>query len=300
VYPPIFFAVAVPLALLPYSVAYGAWALGTLAGYFAVVKRIFRENSAAIAFGLAPACLSSFLIAQNGMFTAALFGGALLTLTTRPTISGLFVAALAYKPQFAAILPLALVAGGHWRAMLVAVVVTVTWLSLALTIDPATIPAFVHALGIARNDLLAVGTEDLHKLQSVYGYLRLAGVSDAAATTAQAAIAVTCGVVTIFVWRKSLPFEAKAAATLLLALLATPYAFIYDYPLLAVAGAFLYRERRFDRGEVAAIWAAYALNLTTLFTGVPLGIPAVALVGAILVRRTTGAANLQHATQGLS
>jgi hypothetical protein len=55
---------------------------------------------------------------HNAFLTAALFGGGLLMLERRPFVAGLLLGCLAYKPQFAAILPLALAAGGYWRTIL--------------------------------------------------------------------------------------------------------------------------------------------------------------------------------------
>ena len=77
-----------------------------------------------------------------------LFGAALLTLTKRPIVSGILFGCLAYKPQFALVIPVALLAAGQWRAIAAAAgtviaLVAVTslafgwdiWLAFAASMD---------------------------------------------------------------------------------------------------------------------------------------------------------------------
>src|SRR6266481_6505738 len=54
---------------------------------------------------------------QNGLLTAALLGAALLMLTRQPLLSGTLFGLLAYKPQFALVIPIALLASNQWRAI---------------------------------------------------------------------------------------------------------------------------------------------------------------------------------------
>jgi len=79
-FPPLFLLIAVVLAQLPFVAAYAIWALVTLAAYMACVWRLFRNRSAAIAFGLSPAAFLTFIVAQNGLLIAALFGAAVKAL----------------------------------------------------------------------------------------------------------------------------------------------------------------------------------------------------------------------------
>jgi hypothetical protein len=53
---------------------------------------------------------------QNNTWTAALFGGGLSLLERRPLLAGGLLGLLIYKPQFGLLIPVALLAGRHWRA----------------------------------------------------------------------------------------------------------------------------------------------------------------------------------------
>src|SRR5713226_10032471 len=53
---------------------------------------------------------------RNAPLTAGLFGAATLLVDRRPLLAGLFFGALCYKPHFGLLVPVALAAGGHWRA----------------------------------------------------------------------------------------------------------------------------------------------------------------------------------------
>ena len=64
-----------------------------------------------------PAVLVNLGHGQNGFLTAALLGGALVVLDRRPIVAGILFGLLVYKPQFGLMIPLALVAGGHWRTV---------------------------------------------------------------------------------------------------------------------------------------------------------------------------------------
>ena len=64
----------------------------------------------------APAVFINAVGGQNGTWTAALFGGGLSLLERRPLLAGGLLGLLIYKPQLALLIPVALLAGRHWRA----------------------------------------------------------------------------------------------------------------------------------------------------------------------------------------
>ena len=93
-----------------------------------------------------------------------------------------------------------------------------------------------------------------------------------------------------WLWKSRVAFELKAAALAAGALLATPYLFMYDLVVLAVAVAFLLRlalAREFLNGiEIAALAAAGALILIYPYVKTNVGLAAVAIVMALVVHRT--------------
>lgn len=294
-YPPLFLLIAAALASLPYLVAFGVWQATTFALYGAVTARIAESRNAwwwALAF---PATLLDAWVGQNGFFTAALFGATLLTMEERPLVAGVCLGLLAYKPQFGVLFPFVLVASGEWRAIAAA---TATALVLALTswltFGSGTWIAFFHSVPVSAHMLLATGHAGWNKLQSVYGVVRWLGGSDQLGWEIQIAVAALVGAGVVLLWRGPAPRALKSAALVVGALLATPYLYIYDFPVLAVAIAFLARDKPFSLCEQALVAAAALAVAGFLVLDAPAGLAATCFIGAIVSRRGRMLARYQH------
>jgi arabinofuranan 3-O-arabinosyltransferase len=90
--------------------------------------------------------------------------------------------------------------------------------------------------------------------------------------------------------RSKLSFELKAAALATGALLATPYLFLYDLVALAVPMAFLIRaggQGGLPTGEWVGLGIACLLILIFPLVKAPVGLAAILVVGALIVRRVT-------------
>jgi arabinofuranan 3-O-arabinosyltransferase len=291
-FPPPFLLVAAALSALPFVVAYIGWAVVTLVGYAICTARLFRDRAAAIAYGASPAAFVTFIVAQNGLLTAALFGGVLLTLERRPVTSGLLLAALIVKPQFGILFPLALLAAGQWRTVAVATIVTCLWLFACLAFEPSLIGAFLHALAFARTELLTQGHQGWYKLQSLYGVLRISGVSDAWSSGLTAVVAVVLAGVVIVSWRSRLPFSLKAAILVVCSLAISPYSYVFDFPLLTIALGFLWRDSAFDELERRVIVVSYLLVAVAIVSATPLALAGLWAIALIVWRRV--ARNLRN------
>jgi hypothetical protein len=173
-YPPLFLIVAALLALLPYTAAFLAWVLATAAGFAALLARIAGARAAWMGLALPPA-MANAMIGQNGFFTAALFAGFLLLLPSAPLAAGLLAALLSYKPQFGLLVPVALMAGGHWRAFAAALFGVAAWLCACALLAPSALAAFLHALPQTAHAVLGDGSAGWFKLASVFGLARSAG-----------------------------------------------------------------------------------------------------------------------------
>ena len=285
-YPPFFLLVAAGLSSLGYAWAFVAWAGGTM-GFYAATVGAIADRRTAILFALAaPWTLAAFFVGQNGFFTATLIGLILLNLERRPILSGIFLGLLTYKPQFGLLFPLALAMGGHWRAFVMACLIALSLLTLSNAVyGPAAFAAFLHVLPQTAQTLLDQGAVGWSKLQSVYGLVRWLGLSSAAGWTAQIAATLACAVAIAWLWRSGKARALKAAGLAVAALLATPYLFVYDLPVLAVAIAFLYRDRAFDRIEVAVLGLALVCVAAFAFVAVPTGLVAILAVAALVLRR---------------
>ena len=118
-YPPTFLLLCSSLARLPYLLAFAAFEAVTLGLYLIVIRRILGEHGSAVfvlilAF---PPVLWTIGLGQNGFLTAGLLGLATLLVDRRPLAAGFLFGALCCKPHFALLVPVALAAGGRWRAL---------------------------------------------------------------------------------------------------------------------------------------------------------------------------------------
>jgi hypothetical protein len=291
-YPPMFLLVAAALATLPYLVALALYQVLTIVPYLAVVTRIAGRSEALLPALAFPAVFVNVTHGHNGFITAALLGGALLALDRRPLLAGALIGCLAYKPQLALLIPLALAATGRWRAVAAAAVTVLGIAGLTLAaFGPDAFAAFWHSLGMTRRVVME-GAPGFHKIQSVYAALRLIGVPMAAANAAQMLAALGCAVAVVMLWRSSAEFELKAAGLIIAGLVATPYFLDYDLVALAPAGAFLVAHglrRGFAPYEVSILEALWVLPLVarslaevTLVSLMPIAL--IAALGLVLSR----------------
>ena len=286
VYPPLFFFVAAALASLPYATAFILWCVATLALYATTIAKIARAGNAWTVACAAPAALAALISGQNGLLTASLVGLSLLFLEKRPALAGLILGLLSYKPQFGILFPLALAAGGYWRSFLWAGMSAVASNGLAAAIfGTGTIGAFLHAMTITNDLRIAHAGMGWNKLESLYGFLRATGFPGTAAWAMQALASVSIAIGVVLGWRAPLPYGLKAALLAAAIPLATPYILVYDLPVLAVSAAFLYRERAFDKVELALLTSTVPSVLGLLWLPIPSAFFASLAVGAIALRR---------------
>ena len=136
--------------------------------------------------------------------------------------------------------------------------------------------------------VLGEGGADWNRLQSVFGLLRAHGASEMLAWSVQAAAALAAAVALVVLWRSRAAFELKAAALACGALLATPYVYMYDLVVLAVAVAFLLHDalqRGFSIVDGAALTAATALILVYPYAPTQVGLAATLIVAALTAFR---------------
>src|SRR6201981_2123654 len=118
-YPPVFLLLCAVLACLPYLAAFLLFETATLVLCLIVMREILAERDwwAVIPVLAFPAAFWTLGLGQNSFLTAALFGAGTLWIDRRPILAGFCFGALCYKPHFALLVPLALLAGRHWRIL---------------------------------------------------------------------------------------------------------------------------------------------------------------------------------------
>ncbi|KIZ33333.1 MULTISPECIES: glycosyltransferase family 87 protein [Rhodopseudomonas] len=307
-YPPFLMFVAAPLATMPYLTALAVWQVSTLLLYLAMLLTVLRsvpirpEAGAAtlaqrkiwLLLALAfPAVFVNLGHGHNGFLTAALIGSALALLDRRPILAGVLFGLLSYKPQFGVMIPLVLMLSGRWRSF-AAAAVTVLALALATTLAFGweVWRAFIDSMPFTRHVVLEQGGTGWHKIQSVFAWVRMWGGSVDLAYLIQGAVTATLAVALGWLWRSKAAYPLQAAGLIIASTLATPYSLDYDFVALAPAIAFLaaYGVARgfapWEKTALALLWlmplVARSLAEQTL---IPLGVPSMLLVFALLIRR---------------
>jgi arabinofuranan 3-O-arabinosyltransferase len=289
-YPPLFLFVAAGLALIPYIASFLFWVASTLALYSVTIFRIARTPFALIFSCAAPAVFINAIGGQNGALAAAMFGAALLFLEDRPILSGIFLGLLTYRPQLGILFPVALIAGGYWRAFIAAGITTaVALLACWGAFGTDTMIACLHFMPQASEALMVKGENGFYNFQTIYGLFRWLGAGNAAGTVIQAAVSLSAAVVIGWLWRREIPFSLKAAALAAASLLASPYLYPYDFTVLSVCFAFLYRHRAFDTVEMLGVAAANLLVGAFLFFPSPIALLALLVAFGLIIRRIASA-----------
>jgi arabinofuranan 3-O-arabinosyltransferase len=276
-----------------------AWISLTFPAYLAAMRAIVGHRAGILLACAYPGILSNLVVGQNGFATAALLGGSLVFLQSRPALAGCFIGLLSFKPHLGILFPLVLLASGRWRAFAAAAAVTALLILATCSVfGVAAWQAFLNSLPAASQAALTEGRADWAKLQSVFAVTRLLGGSAALAWTLHFTMAGAVAIVLCALWRSRISFDLKAAAMATGALLATPYLFLYDLVVLAVPMAFLVRAgwtMGYLRGEMLGLGFASLLVLIFPLLTAPVGLAAILLVGLLVARRVRYA--LAHAVE---
>jgi hypothetical protein len=244
-YPPVLFLLTAPLALIPYVPALALW---LTAGWYAFYRalRMALPGGGSLLLGLAaPAVFINAVGGQNGTWTAALFGGGLGLLKRNPLVAGGLLGLLVYKPQLGILIPIALIAGRHWRAFAAAAIVACTLVAVTTFLFGTEIWAeYMRNLSVLRTTILEDGAGVWHRFVSVFVAARRLGATTESAYLIQGTAAIFAGFAVALVWSRDLPAGIKNAVLLLSTCLATPYLQDYDLVFGVLAVAWLWKEPR--------------------------------------------------------
>jgi alpha-1,2-mannosyltransferase len=317
-YPPYFLFVAGALAKMPYGAALAVWQASTFALYllaiWAIVTIPFPQGARrsgsdwlllAVAF---PAVLINVGHGQNGFLTAALLGGGLVLLDRRPIIAGILFGLLVYKPQFGLMIPIALLAGAHWRS-LAAAALTIVALTVVTTFafGAQVWPAFLASTHFSRTVVLEQGNTGWEKIQSLFSWARMWGAPIPLAYVLQGALTVALGAGLAWLWRSAAPAALKAASLCLASILATPYTLDYDMMVIGPAIAFFAVDglargfRSWEKTTLAVLWLVpIAARTVAQVTLIPLGVLAMLALFLVILRRAELDRTLRMAFGGTS
>jgi hypothetical protein len=288
-YPPPFLFVASLLAHFPYAVAFIGWAVTSLVPYLAVMRAIVGRPFGLLLGAAFPVVLTNILVGQNGFLTASLIGGTLYLMPARPVLAGICLGLLSYKPQYGLLFPLVLIAASQWTVFVTAGVVAVAMAFVSwLAFGTESWQAFFHWMPTFSQAFLTEGRAPWGKMQSIFAVVRYFGGAEQLAWVFQWIMSGTVAVVLALMWRSRISYPLKAAALAAGTLLITPYLFLYDVMVLAIAVAFLVRiglRRGFARYELPALGLAAALLFFYPLIGASTGFAATLIVAGLVAGR---------------
>lgn len=240
-YPPVMMLMTLPLAFMSFFAGYVLW---TGASYIATARMLAEYLGRKAGFIIALAAPAAFLnleSGQNGALTAGLLAGGLMLLDRKPFAAGILFGLLCYKPQIGLLLPLALAAGGQWRAFFAAAATVLALIAACtLSFGMEIWPLFIRQMHV-QTLMMEAGESFWHRMPTAFAGVRMAGGGVALAYAAQL-LSLACAVVAVFIsWRSRAALPLKSAVLVIAIFLATPYAWDYDmvvllFALLWVAG----------------------------------------------------------------
>ena len=289
-YPPPFLFVAAMLAQFPYAVAYVGWAAASFLPYLAAMRAIVGRSFGFLLAAAFPVVFTNTLVGQNGFLTASLIGGTLVLMPKRPVLSGICLGLLSYKPQYGLLFPLVLIAAAQWRVFFTAGVIAVLLAALSwFAFGTESWQAFVHWMPMFDKAFLVEGRAPWGKIQSIFALTRYFGGPETLAWVLQWIMSGVVAILLVLLWRsRNVPYRLKAAALAVGTLLVTPYLFLYDEMVLAIAVAFLVRiglDEGFARHELPALGLVAALLMIFPLLGAPTGFAATLVVATLIGSR---------------
>jgi hypothetical protein len=298
-YPPSFLLLLWPMGLLTANAAYWVGLASSLPLYlWATVGGEWRSPTTLAALA-APTTAIAVASGQTSFLAGALLIGGFRLVARRPVLAGVLFGLLTYKPQLGLLVPFALTAARAWRCIAAAAATFLALVALSsAAFGPHIWPAWLFALPEFSNEVASAGARVLHLMPTVRPTLLQIGAQPTLAWLVQGASAILAAGIVWAAFRAGT--TRLAAATLLVAtFLATPYAFVYDMPIVATAVLWLVIERdrearSFGLGELLVLTVAVVAPMTmpAQTHGRPLGLVSLILLLGMQVRAGRGGVTL--------
>lgn len=243
VYPPSFLLLLVPFGLMGFLASYVLFqaltATALVAALATTAERRVEGFIIALCAILCPAGAINVIDGQLAFLIAALVIGGLRIAETRPYLGGMVLGLLSIKPQFAILVPVALIASRQWRS-LAAMILSAAILAGA----SAALLGIAPWLAWAHQTIASVGGADRNWVEagrmwgnSVYTCAILLGASHTLASYLQlTAIAAAAAAVMTAFRGPNLHSDIRLAVLLVAMILAAPHSGAYDAVLIVVAG----------------------------------------------------------------
>jgi alpha-1,2-mannosyltransferase len=175
-YPPVYLLMVMPLSKLPFVLSWVVFETLTFLAYLFVLRRIARAPLGLWLAATFPAVINNFMCGQNGFLTTALMGAGLLFLEEYPLVAGVLFGLMIYKPQFAVLVPVALIVSRQWRALVASAVSAALFSAASLAVLGAPVwHAFMGSISYTQKTILERGAINYPTLQTAFGAIKMWG-----------------------------------------------------------------------------------------------------------------------------
>ncbi len=267
VYPPVTLMLAAAFCWLPYVASLVAF-LAVTAGLMVAALLCWAGTPARRAVLVAgvlacPATAYTLGSGQLSFLVAACVLAGVASLDRRPFLAGLALSVLCMKPQFVPMIPVALLAGRHWRAMAggLAGGVGLVLASAALVGWGAWVDWIRLATGQNPNLGRLIDVVRVYD-QSVHTCLRLLGAGEGLAGACQVTASLASAACVWLAFARPLTPHRRLVVLLCAMIVGAPHVGEYDHVLLAVAALVTVLSQDWRRPPV---WLAAATWLATMF-----------------------------------
>jgi hypothetical protein len=269
VYPPHAALLFMPFAHLSVHAALVVWDLLSLTIYLAGCRQASKELTLPMFAALiAPSTVINLMYGQTGLVTGGLTVLGFSLLKRRPAFSGVMFGLLSIKPQLAALPLLMLLLSGNRKAISAAAVTVVLMVLASFAVfQPDDWSNWLQALTGFSTKFSA---SSWHNRFGVTVYFTLLSLG----ANRHAAIAVQAVISLLVIWQVMRVTRRVSGPTAIMTVLigvflATPYALIYDLPVVSAVCLMMIAEGNrsdFRGGELFLATAAWYLPLPLLFT----------------------------------
>ncbi len=259
-YPPSYALLIVPLGALPYAWALICWHAGTLALFLGSLRLAGLRWYEILAAGVAPASAINIAAGQNGFLTSALLIAGMALMTRRPAASGVLFGILTVKPHLGLLIPFVALAKRQWTTIAVAATVTLGLIAVStLAMGIEAWPAFIESLRWFSTETgnQTAGTV-LNYSSTGFMAAKVALFPKPVAYLIQGAQSLFVACAVYWAYRQKTDKDLLLALMLVGTAIATPYAFLYDMPFVAVAVILMVRRGLRDKFlPFEALWTLW-------------------------------------------
>jgi hypothetical protein len=232
-YPPTALLAVAPASFLPFEASFYAWTAALIALGMAVLRLSCLPWLVITAAMLSPAALWNDELGQFGVLTGSLLWYTLSAMERSPKSAGAVLATLLIKPQAALLAPVAMLAARRWRAIAASAAAGAALLGLTLLAFGwgAWTAYLADGLKLSRAVIDVPPPQANYERfgLSVFWMLRSFGAPLTLSYTAQAIAALLSCALVWRLWQNGAgTLTERAALTVFLSLLATPYGYADD------------------------------------------------------------------------